>query len=114
MSVVSQALYPFKSNFFDRGAGLQMHYLDEGKGAPVLMVHGNPSWSFYYRNLVNALSATQRCIVPDHIGMGLSDKPDDANYTYTSLANRTTLSTGQTMDSTLNPSSVSLAVGYRY
>lgn len=87
MSAVNQALYPFKANFFDRGAGLQMHYLDEGQGAPVLMVHGNPSWSFYYRNLVKSLSATHRCIVPDHIGMGLSDKPGDASYTY-SLAQR--------------------------
>jgi haloalkane dehalogenase len=61
-----------------------MHYLDEGSdGPPVLMVHGNPSWSFYYRNLVKALSGTHRCIVPDHIGMGLSDKPDDAAYDYT-------------------------------
>jgi haloalkane dehalogenase len=64
-----------------------MHYLDEGAGAPVLMVHGNPSWSFYYRNLVQALSGTHRCIVPDHIGMGLSDKPGDADYAYT-LAQR--------------------------
>jgi haloalkane dehalogenase len=87
VSVVGQALYPFKSNFFGRGAGQQMHYLDEGAGAPVLMVHGNPSWSFYYRNLVQALSGTHRCIVPDHIGMGLSDKPGDADYAYT-LAQR--------------------------
>jgi haloalkane dehalogenase len=84
---ISQALYPFKSHFFDRGAGLQMHYLDEGEGAPVLMVHGNPSWSFYYRNLVHALSGSRRCIVPDHIGMGLSDKPGDEAYAYT-LAQR--------------------------
>ncbi len=87
MRAVSQALYPFKSHFFDRGAGLQMHYLDEGEGAPVLMVHGNPSWSFYYRNLVQALSGSRRCIVPDHIGMGLSDKPGDEAYAYT-LAQR--------------------------
>ncbi|MEN9479536.1 MAG: hypothetical protein RLZZ298_931 [Pseudomonadota bacterium] len=88
MRAFDPALYPFKSNFFDRGAGLRMHYLDEGgDGPPVLMVHGNPSWSFYYRNLVQALSSTQRCIVPDHIGMGLSDKPDDAAYAYT-LAQR--------------------------
>ena len=87
MRAVSQALYPFRSNFFDRGAGLRMHYLDEGEGAPVLMLHGNPSWSFYYRNLVSALSGTNRCIVPDHIGMGLSDKPGDEAYAYT-LAQR--------------------------
>jgi haloalkane dehalogenase len=66
-----------------------MHFLDEGKpdAPPVLMVHGNPSWSFYYRNLVKALSGSHRCIVPDHIGMGLSDKPDDDAYKYT-LAQR--------------------------
>ncbi len=88
MRPIDPALYPFKSHYFDRGAGLRMHYVDEGGDAPpVLMVHGNPSWSFYYRNLVKALSGTHRCIVPDHIGMGLSDKPDDAHYTY-SLAQR--------------------------
>ena len=60
-----------------------MHYLDEGSGDPIVMVHGNPSWSFYYRNLVQALSGDHRCIVPDHIGCGLSDKPDDTSYPYT-------------------------------
>ena len=66
-----------------------MHFLDEGpRDAPVvLMVHGNPTWSFYYRNLVVALRDRYRCIVPDHIGCGLSDKPGDAQYTYT-LARR--------------------------
>ena len=75
--------YPFQPHYFDRGSGLRMHYVEEGQGAPVLMVHGNPSWSFYYRNLVKALSDTHRCIAPDHIGMGLSDKPDDVSYAYT-------------------------------
>jgi cis-3-alkyl-4-acyloxetan-2-one decarboxylase len=51
------------------------------------MVHGNPSWSFYYRNLVKALAATHRCIVPDHIGCGFSDKPGDDRYDY-ALARR--------------------------
>jgi haloalkane dehalogenase len=61
-----------------------MHYLDEGpRDAPVLlMLHGNPTWSFYYRNLVLRLRDRYRCIVPDHIGCGLSDKPDDAHYDY--------------------------------
>lgn len=59
-----------------------MHYLDEGSGAPVVMVHGNPTWSYYYRNLVLALRETHRVIVPDHVGMGLSDKPDDSAYPY--------------------------------
>ena len=61
----------------------KLHYLDEGEGMPVLMVHGNPSWSFYYRNVVQALKSTRRCIVPDHIGCGLSDKPADDEYHYT-------------------------------
>lgn len=59
-----------------------MHFLDEGSGPVVLMLHGNPTWSFYYRNLVRHLSGCGfRCIVPDHIGCGLSDKPQ--NYTFT-------------------------------
>ena len=77
-------LYPFQSNWLDLG-GKRMHYLDEGpKDAPVvLMLHGNPTWSFYYRNIVLALRKRFRCIVPDHIGCGLSDKPDDEQYSYT-------------------------------
>lgn len=75
-------LYPFKSNYLDVD-GLRLHYLDEGQGEPVVMVHGNPSWSFYYRELVKALRGEFRCVVPDHIGMGLSDKPGDGTYAYT-------------------------------
>lgn len=75
-------LYPFQSRFLDRD-GLRYHYLDEGFGPPVLMVHGNPTWSFYYRELIKALRGTHRCIVPDHIGCGLSDMPDDSRYRYT-------------------------------
>lgn len=68
--------------FFDRD-GLNMHYLDLGTGDPVVMVHGNPSWSIYYRRLAEALQQDFRCIVPDHIGCGFSDKPDDSQYAYT-------------------------------
>lgn len=64
-----------------------MHYLDEGRGDTVVMLHGNPNWSFYYRNLVRALRDRYRCLVPDHIGCGLSDKPGDNRYEY-SLARR--------------------------
>jgi cis-3-alkyl-4-acyloxetan-2-one decarboxylase len=71
---------------FDRG-GLRLHYIDEGAGEPIVMLHGNPTWSFMYRNLLGALVDSNRVIVPDHIGCGLSDKPDDSRYTY-SLANR--------------------------
>ena len=70
------------------GDGLNYHYLDEGEGEPVVMLHGNPSWSFYYRKLVEALTpAGYRAIVPDHIGCGRSDKPGDDRYAYT-LASR--------------------------
>ena len=65
--------YPFASHFATV-KDLRLHYLDEGPrtAEPVLMLHGNPSWSFYYRHLVSALSESYRCIVPDHVGMGLS------------------------------------------
>lgn len=74
--------YPFESHYLDLD-GLKYHYLDEGSGPTVVMLHGNPSWSFYYRNLVLALRGSHRCIVPDHIGCGLSDKPVDEGYDYT-------------------------------
>ncbi len=74
--------YPFTGRYLDLN-GLRLHYLDEGSGEPVVMLHGNPTWSFYYRNLVLALRDRYRCIVPDHIGCGLSDKPGDDRYDYT-------------------------------
>jgi pimeloyl-ACP methyl ester carboxylesterase len=78
--------YPFESHHLDR-RGFRLHYLDEGTGDPVVMLHGNPTWSYYYRNLVSALRGRFRCIVPDHIGCGLSDKPQPPRYDY-SLKNR--------------------------
>ena len=71
---------------FDRD-GLKIHYVDEGAGEPIVMLHGNPTWSFYYRHMIESLGQAYRVIVPDHIGCGLSDKPDDSHYTYT-LASR--------------------------
>ncbi|MGB0647157.1 MAG: alpha/beta fold hydrolase [Bradymonadia bacterium] len=73
--------YPFDGHYLERPVG-RLHYLDEGAGTPVLMVHGNPTWSFYYRNLVLKLRSSFRCIVPDHIGCGFSDKPSVADYDY--------------------------------
>ena len=82
--------YPFTPQRFDVRPGIAMSYLDEGPkdGEVVVMLHGNPSWSFYWRHLVAGLRDTSegkgyRCIVPDHVGMGLSDRPDDAAYDYT-------------------------------
>lgn len=75
------ALYPFEPHRFTRNA-ITQSYLDEGSGPPVVMVHGNPTWSFYWRNLVLALRDSHRCIVPDHVGCGLSDKPPASIYDY--------------------------------
>lgn len=74
------SLYPFTSNTLDLDS-YKYHYLDEGQGDPLLMVHGNPTWSFYYRNLILEFKKSYRCVVPDHMGMGKSDKPQ--NYSYT-------------------------------
>lgn len=60
--------------------GHRLCYLDEGEGEVVVMVHGNPSWSYLYRNLVTALRGQYRCIVPDHLGCGFSDKPQSYPY----------------------------------
>jgi len=77
--------YPFAPNRFEVRPGIAMSFLDEGPrdGEVVVMLHGNPSWSYYWRHLVSGLRDRYRCIVPDHVGMGLSDRPDDAHYTYT-------------------------------
>ncbi len=76
-------LLPLSGKYIEIKRGINLHYLDAGSGAPVVMLHGNPSWCFYYRNLALALAPSHRVIVPDHIGCGLSDKPADSSYTYT-------------------------------
>ena len=73
-------LYPFDSRFIELDAH-RLHYVDEGQGETLLMLHGNPTWSFYFRNLIKGLRSQFRCVVPDHMGCGLSDKPQDYNYT---------------------------------
>lgn len=75
--------YPFTPQAFTTPRGARMSYLDEGSRSDeaVLMLHGNPTWSFYYRNLVRELAPTVRCIAPDHVGMGLSDHPENYDYT---------------------------------
>lgn len=77
------AEYPFAPRSFVTPRGARMSFLDEGlrTDEAVLMLHGNPTWSYYYRHLVKALMPTMRCVVPDHIGMGFSEKPQDYNYT---------------------------------
>jgi pimeloyl-ACP methyl ester carboxylesterase len=71
------ALYPFATKRFATPHG-SVSYVDEGAGPPVLFVHGTPSWSFEWRAVISALSREYRCIAPDHLGFGLSDKPPDA------------------------------------
>lgn len=76
-------LLPISGRYIALNSGAKLHYLDAGEGEPVVMLHGNPSWCFYYRHLALAMASTHRVVVPDHIGCGLSDKPDDSGYTYT-------------------------------
>jgi len=71
--------YPFKSHYFETLVG-KMHYLDEGQGDPIVFVHGNPGFSFEFRNIIKEMAKTNRCIAPDHIGFGLSDKPYEWDY----------------------------------
>ncbi|MBA4137810.1 MAG: alpha/beta hydrolase [Opitutus sp.] len=77
-----QRLYPFEPKRFATPAG-EMSYLDEGPHSDeaVVMVHGNPTWSFFYRDVVRALRGQMRCIVPDHLGCGFSEKPQAWDYT---------------------------------
>lgn len=96
-----RSLYPFASHWHELD-GVRLHYLDEGPNASdpsggtatraaggvaaaerpaLVMLHGNPTWSFFYRDLVTRFRDRYRCLVPDHIGMGLSDKPRDYAYT---------------------------------
>lgn len=79
---ISRELYPFEGKRVEVN-GFTMNTLDEGEGPPVVMVHGNPTWSFYYRNLVLRLRDRYRCIVPDHIGCGYSDRPAESEYPWT-------------------------------
>jgi haloalkane dehalogenase len=72
-------LYPFASRFAEVN-GFSMHYVDEGAGEPVVLLHGNPTWSFYFRELIKELAPAYRCIAPDHIGCGLSARPGTSEY----------------------------------
>ncbi len=74
-----EKVYPFRSHFLNLGEN-NLHYVDEGEGQPILMLHGNPTWSFYYRNLIQTFSPKFRTVVPDHMGCGMSDKPQDYDY----------------------------------
>jgi cis-3-alkyl-4-acyloxetan-2-one decarboxylase len=68
--------FPFTPHYFDNN-GFQMHFVDEGSGEPIVLVHGDPTWGYLYRNFIHALARHQRCIVPDHMGMGKSGVPQE-------------------------------------
>ena len=75
-----KVLFPFQSRWFD-GAGPRVHYIDEGAGRPVVMFHGNPTWSFLYRKVIQQLSGRFRCVAMDYPGFGLSERPSGYGYT---------------------------------
>jgi haloalkane dehalogenase len=98
--------YPFSSRYFNQPMG-RMHYIDEGEGDhAVVLVHGNPAWSFTYRRLIRCLSGSYRCIAPDHLGFGLSDKPAGWHYRPTGHAENL-----ERLLEYLNPASVTMVVG---
>ena len=76
---VDRREYPFEPRELDVEGG-RLSYVDEGEGAPIVMVHGTPTWSFLYRHLIRELSPRYRCVAPDHLGFGLSDRPADWSY----------------------------------
>ena len=78
--IVDKEEYPFESNWFERD-GVSMHYLDEGEGIPVILCHGNPDWSFLYRDIIKELDGEARLIAYDLPGFGFSDTPEDFNFT---------------------------------
>jgi cis-3-alkyl-4-acyloxetan-2-one decarboxylase len=80
-----RALYPFPSHFHRLPSGYHLHYVDQSSAdgraqSPILMVHGNPTWSFYWRRLIQHLESDHRVIAVDHLGCGLSDKPTKYDY----------------------------------
>lgn len=77
---LNKKLFPFHSKWLDID-GNQLHFIDEGKGETILFVHGTPEWSFGWRDLIKELRNSYRCIAIDMLGFGLSDKPQDGDYT---------------------------------
>jgi haloalkane dehalogenase len=71
--------FDFQPHYLDQD-GLRMHYLDEGEGDPVLLLHGEPTWSFLYRKLIPPLADVARCVAPDYFGFGRSDKPTERGW----------------------------------
>ena len=75
-----EGTFPFKPRFTE-APGFGMHYVDEGEGEPVLLIHGEPTWSYLYRHFIPPLAQHHRVIAPDHMGFGKSETPADREYT---------------------------------
>jgi haloalkane dehalogenase len=73
--------FPFQSRYLNLDDGTRIHYIDEGQGIPILFLHGNPTWSFLYRHIINALKPHFRCIAFDYPGFGFSSTPENYNFT---------------------------------
>ena len=89
--------FPFKPQFTE-AAGFRMHYVDEGAGDPIVCLHGEPTWGYLYRNFIPPLSETHRVIVPDHMGFGKSETPQDREYTLRTHAENLTKLLVETLD----------------
>lgn len=72
--------FPFQPRF-STASGFRMHYVDQGAGEPVVLLHGEPTWGYIYRRFIAALSKRWRVVVPDHMGFGKSETPPDRRYT---------------------------------
>lgn len=81
-------LYPFQGKRFGCPEG-RLHFVDEGRGPPIVFLHGNPTWSFMWRDVILGLRQTHRCLAVDHLGCGFSDKPGDGPYTLEAHTRRT-------------------------
>ena len=77
---LDRSLFPFQSHFLSLD-GHQIHYVDEGKGSPILFLHGNPTWSFLYRHLIPRCSDDFRCLALDYPGFGLSKAASGYGFT---------------------------------
>lgn len=79
--VVDRTLFPFESRFVTLASGARIHYVDEGQGPLLLLLHGNPTWSFLYRDIIAELKDSYRLIAPDYPGFGLSSSPEGYGFT---------------------------------
>jgi haloalkane dehalogenase len=79
-SWIDQELFPFESRFLEVD-GTRVHYIDEGQGPVFLALHGNPTWSFLYRHIIDGLKDRFRCLALDYPGFGLSTAPPGYRYT---------------------------------